>query len=198
MAGKAELTTQYILETVAPVFNRYGYAATSMSELTKATNLTKGAIYGNFESKEDLALQAFNYNVRKVISLVAEKMNAESTPTKKLKALTNFYRNYYALTKKYGGCPLLNVGVDSKHQNPVLLKRVREVLKKLQKGIAEIIREGIDKKEFKKSITPDVMAMRILSQIEGGVFITNVMDDEQHMKDVMDHIDHMIAEELMI
>src|SRR5688572_23693669 len=117
MAGKAELTTQYILETVAPVFNRYGYAATSMSEITKATKLTKGAIYGNFENKEKLALEAFNYNARKVFGMVAEKMNAETLPLKKLKAITEFYRTYYHFTKKFGGCPLLNVGIDSKHQN---------------------------------------------------------------------------------
>jgi TetR/AcrR family transcriptional repressor of nem operon len=197
MAGKAELTTQYILETVAPVFNKYGYAATSMAEITKATKLTKGAIYGNFENKEELALEAFNYNVRKVIGMVADKMKAETSPAKQLQALTDFYRNYYGLTKKYGGCPLLNVGVDSKHQNPVLLKRVREIMAKLQKSIADIIRNGITQKQFKATAKPDVLALRILSQIEGGIFITNLMDDEMHMKDVMDQIDKMIEVELV-
>lgn len=197
MAGKAELTTQYILETVAPVFNRYGYAATSMSELTKATKLTKGAIYGNFENKEQLALEAFNFNVRKVIGLVSEKMKAETTPQKKLKALTDFYRNYYQLTKKFGGCPLLNVGVDSKFQNPALLKRVREIMTKLQKSIATIIQDGIDQKQFKEGINPDVISLRILSQIEGGAFITNLMENDRHMEDVMDQVDRMIQTEVL-
>jgi TetR/AcrR family transcriptional regulator, transcriptional repressor for nem operon len=198
MAGKAELTTQYILETVAPVFNRYGYAGTSMSEITKATKLTKGAIYGNFENKEKLAVEAFNYHIRKVIGLVSEKMDVETSPVKKLKALTNFYRNYYHLTKKYGGCPILNVGVDSKHQNPALLKRVREVMVKLQEHIANIIKDGMTQKQFKKDIKPDVLALRILSQIEGGIFITNLMDSEDHMKDVMDQIDKMIESEMVL
>ena len=197
MAGKAEITTQYILETVAPVFNRYGYAATSMSELTKATKLTKGAIYGNFENKEQLALEAFNFNVRKVIGLVSEKIKAEPTPAKKLKAITDFYRNYHQLTKKFGGCPLLNVGVDSKFQNPALLKRVREIMTKLQKSIATILQEGIDQKQFKENVNPDVISLRILSQIEGGAFITNLMDNENHMKDVMDQIDRMIETEVL-
>jgi TetR/AcrR family transcriptional regulator, transcriptional repressor for nem operon len=197
MAGKAELTTQYILKTVAPVFNRYGYAATSMTELTKATKLTKGAIYGNFENKEELALEAFNYTVRTVIGIVSEKMNAETSPVKKLKALTNFYRGYYHLTEKYGGCPLLNVGVDSKHQNPVLLKRVREIMTKLKKSIANIILAGVEQKQIRKEVNADVLALRILSHIEGGIFITNLMNDENHMNDVMDQIDAMIDAELI-
>ena len=45
MTTKAELTSQYIIETVAPIFNKNGYAATSMLDLTNATGLTKGAIY---------------------------------------------------------------------------------------------------------------------------------------------------------
>jgi len=143
-------------------------------------------------------LQAFNHNVRKVIGLVADYMNQETTPLKKLKAITDFYRHYYDLTKKYGGCPLLNVGVDSKHQNPVLLKRVRDIMKKLQKGIADIIREGIQKKEFRKNIDADTLAMRMLSMIEGGIFMANLLDDKQHLADVMDHIDRMIESEMIL
>ncbi|MGB6151542.1 MAG: TetR/AcrR family transcriptional regulator, partial [Pricia sp.] len=34
MSTKAEKTTAFIISTVAPVFNRQGYIATSMSDLT--------------------------------------------------------------------------------------------------------------------------------------------------------------------
>jgi TetR/AcrR family transcriptional regulator, transcriptional repressor for nem operon len=198
MGGKAELTTQFILERVAPVFNRYGYAATSLSELEKATKLTKGAIYGNFESKEDLAVQAFNYNIRKVIWAVADKMNAEASPVKKLFAMTAFYRDYHESTKKYGGCPLLNVGVDSKHQNPVLLKRVREIVKKLQHNIATIIQDGIKQKQFKKNIDVDGLALRMIAMVEGGVYMSTLFDDGAHLAGMMDQLDVMIKTELMV
>ena len=49
MSTKAERTTAFIIETVAPIFSRQGYVGTSMSDLTEATGLTKGALYGNFE-----------------------------------------------------------------------------------------------------------------------------------------------------
>ena len=64
---KAERTSQFILETVSPIFNKNGYSGTSMSDLTKATKLTKGALYGNFKTKEALALEAFNFNVKFII-----------------------------------------------------------------------------------------------------------------------------------
>ena len=61
MITKAEKTAAFIIETVAPIFNKNGYAATSISDITNATGLTKGAIYGNFTNKEDLAIKCFNY-----------------------------------------------------------------------------------------------------------------------------------------
>ncbi|HAE68223.1 MAG TPA: TetR/AcrR family transcriptional regulator, partial [Sphingobacterium sp.] len=53
--SKAEQTRQYIIEKTAPIFNKKGYFATSLSDITTATGLTKGSIYGNFKDKDDLA-----------------------------------------------------------------------------------------------------------------------------------------------
>ena len=64
IATKAEKTSQYIVETTAPLFNKNGYTGTSLSDITDTTGLTKGAIYGNFKNKEELALEAFNFNVK--------------------------------------------------------------------------------------------------------------------------------------
>ncbi len=47
---KAEETRQYIIERAAPIFNMYGYEGFSMSQLTEAIGMTKGAIYGNFKN----------------------------------------------------------------------------------------------------------------------------------------------------
>ena len=93
MSTKAERTTAYIIETVAPIFNKLGYVGTSMSDLTEATGLTKGAIYGNFENKDSLALAAFEYNSKKLLSEIDDKLNSSGTSLEKLFVLTNFYRH---------------------------------------------------------------------------------------------------------
>ena len=78
--SKAERTTNFILETVAPYFNKHGYTATSMSDITKATGLTKGSIYGNFENKEDLSLKAFEYNMNRVLKEMRKFTSKAKTP----------------------------------------------------------------------------------------------------------------------
>ncbi len=55
--GKAEETRQTIIEKAAVIFNKNGYQRTTMSTLTKALGLTKGAIYGHFADKDELAIR---------------------------------------------------------------------------------------------------------------------------------------------
>jgi len=126
MTTKAEKTTAYIIETVAPIFNKCGYIGTSMSDLTEATGLTKGAIYGNFENKEALALSAFEYNRNILISEIREKLTVSGSALEKIFSLVHFYRQYDVFTLPYGGCPILNVGVDAQHNNSQLAAAVKE------------------------------------------------------------------------
>src|SRR5215468_8728800 len=60
---KGDETRQMILRRAAEVFNRKGYFGASMADIMQATGLEKGGIYNYFDSKDDLALEAFDYAV---------------------------------------------------------------------------------------------------------------------------------------
>ena len=88
MNTKAAQTSAFIIETVAPIFNKNGYAGTSLSDITKATGLTKGAIYGNFKNKEELAVAAFNTTVKKMLRRITEHQSITNSPLEKLFLIT--------------------------------------------------------------------------------------------------------------
>jgi AcrR family transcriptional regulator len=198
MISKAELTKLHILETVAPIFNKNGYAATSMQDITKATEMTKGAIYGNFKNKEELAISAFKFMVKKLLKRIGDHMDLSNSPIQKLFLITDFYRNYYTMSQEFGGCPVLNVGVDANNQNTLLLENVRSVIEKIQKQLAEVIENGIVAKEIKNNINALQYAKRIDTMIQGAIFMTYTLDDEFYIKDTMNQIDQMIHQELKL
>jgi len=198
MTSKAEKTKQFIIEKVAPVFNSKGYVDTSLSDVTKITGLTKGSVYGNFKDKEELALEAFNYNLRKVIHPLSDWINAEENAANKLKAISNYYRKYYNRTIEFGGCPILNVGIDANHINIPLKVRVRQVIQKLIISIQTIIEQGQDEMTFKLEIDANAYAKRIYSMIEGSIFTAMMQNDEEHIKDMMDFLDDMIENNLRV
>jgi AcrR family transcriptional regulator len=51
-------TRQRLLGEAQRLFRERGYAATSLEQIAEAADVTKGAIYGHFSSKEDLLLSA--------------------------------------------------------------------------------------------------------------------------------------------
>ena len=196
MQTKATLTKLYILETVAPIFNKNGYAATSISDITNATGLTKGAIYGNFKNKEALAISAFKFTVKQLMKRISNHLELSDSAIQKLFLITDCYRNYYDYSKKLGGCPVLNIGVDANNQNTLLLKNVKIVIEKIQDQVANIIENGIEVREISSEINAMQYAKRIDTMIQGAVFMTYTMDDEFYMKDTMNQIDQMIHNEL--
>src|SRR3984893_13687944 len=57
-AESKERTRQRLLDEAQRLFRERGYAATSLEQIAEAAEVTKGAIYGHFSSKEDLLLSA--------------------------------------------------------------------------------------------------------------------------------------------
>jgi len=187
-----ENTSEYIIETIAPIFNKKGYVGTSLSDLTKATKLTKGALYCNFKNKEELAVKSFQHNTTKALSPLFILLSKQNTSIKKLKVLTNYYRNFYNSAKKRGGCPILNIGVDAKHNNPTLFKEVKKEASKLISGLVKVIQLGIDNSEFKKDINAEKNARNFYAMIEGAVFMSMLYEDKKYLNDIMDSIDNII------
>jgi len=196
MVTKAEKTAGFIIEKVAPIFNKHGYSGTSMSDLTNATGLTKGAIYGNFKNKEELAIRAFAFNVQRVVDLIKEHIGQERSPIQQLYKLTSFYRNYRSITVRSGGCPVINIGVDANHDNQILLQKVREIIARLQNGIVKMIVAGIEVGEIRSDANAEEYGRYFFSVIEGSVFLMTTTDDDRYLKESMDRIDGIIEKEL--
>jgi len=57
-AESTQRTRQRLLAEAQRLFRERGYAATSLEQIAEAAEVTKGAIYGHFASKEDLMLSA--------------------------------------------------------------------------------------------------------------------------------------------
>lgn len=171
---------------------------TSISDLTKATGLTKGAIYGNFKNKEDLAVRAFKYNIRSELSELRNAIKNAERSLDKLYAITSFYRGYYDSTKKLGGCPILNIGTDANHTNPILHNMVKVTTNKLEGSIEQIILTGIENHEIKKDIDTKKMARNFYSMIEGCMFMATIHNDRSYLINMMDHIDEIIKTKLAL
>ncbi len=196
MLTKADHTTQFIIEKVAPLFNKKGYAATSMADITAATGLTKGAIYGNFENKEAIAIAAFDKSVNDLLKRIGKHQEQSSSPLKKLYLIADFYKTYYDYSKHTGGCPILNIGVNSQQQNSKLVERVQYIIQKTQNNIAKLVSWGIEVKEIKPEVDATLFAKQTYTHIQGAVFMSHTMNDHSYLLEAANSLEERITKEL--
>lgn len=185
-------TSEFILDKVAPIFNKQGYVGTSLTDITKATGLTKGAIYCNFTNKEDLALKSFQLNINLALTPLFKLISTTNGSLNKLFAITDYQRSYYDLVKDRGGCPMLRVGVDTKFINPLLFNTAQNLSQKFTTGLTNIIQEGIDNNEIQQNTNSLEYAKIILSLIEGSSLLAFTHNDQTYINTAMDYIDNTI------
>lgn len=197
MAKKAARTTAFIIETVAPIFNRQGYVGTSMSDLTQATGLTKGAIYGNFENKESLALYAFQYNRNLLLETLDKRLAEGESSLDKLFSLLGFYKQYDLFTLPLGGCPILNVGVDAQGNNSQLAAAVRETIKEIEGKIALVLENGAKNNEIHLPVPPLQFAKQLYTMIQGAVAMSTMTRDRKYLINTLTYMEHLIRREVI-
>jgi TetR/AcrR family transcriptional regulator, transcriptional repressor for nem operon len=192
--GKADRTREYIVEKTAPIFNRKGYSGTSMSDLTETTGLTKGAIYGNFENKDEVALAAFDYNLARMVDQVKELQRSRSTAIGKLEAYILVYRQ--GLFKPFlgAGCPIVNTGVDADDTHPPLQKKVSEALARWHRSISAIVHQGIKAGEIRENVNVAAFASLMIAMIEGGITVSKISGDMSYLTQSLDQLQLIVLQ----
>lgn len=183
--SKSDRTRAFIIEKASTLFNTKGYHGTSMADIMEATGLTKGGIYGNFKKKgidkkgvkEEIALAAFEYNVKAVERDIALRTHVIEHTADKLKAVVFYYKEKVLNFPIDGGCPLMNTAVDADDNFPNLLKKVRLRMKDWQDKIVHTINKGIKREELVDDIDPVDFATYYIGCLEGGILLSRLFDD---------------------
>ncbi|GAB4010417.1 TetR/AcrR family transcriptional regulator [Spirosoma migulaei] len=192
--SKAERTRQFIIESTAGIFNTKGYAGTSLSDLTEATGLTKGSIYGNFGSKEEVALACFDYNLSKINRAVQQRLDQETSFHKKLLVYTQVYHSFNGISFPEGGCPILNTAVDADDTNNLLKDKAAKAILVWKKRLIDLLRGGIAAGEFKADVSPEQTALSMIALIEGGIMIAKVTNDPTSLVKILKTVELLITQ----
>ena len=192
--SKAERTRQFIIEKTAPVFNMKGYAGTSLADLTEATGLTKGSIYGNFENKEEVAVACFDYNLSRINQAVGQQIAQRTSYFQKLLVYTHFYRDFARASFQIGGCPILNTATEADDTNNLLKDKAAKAVLIWRKRLVDLIKAGIEAGEFKPGVAIEQMALSIIALIEGGIMIAKVTNTPSSLDKVLQTVELLIIQ----
>jgi TetR/AcrR family transcriptional regulator, transcriptional repressor for nem operon len=193
---KGEQTRQEIIRKAAPIFNQRGYDGAALSDLMRATGLEKGGIYRHFDSKEQLAAEAFDYAWRETLDARIHDLNTVPNTVDRLKQLVgNFVERRGVIP---GGCPLLNTAIDTDDGNSVLRRRARKALHGWRSYLTSMIRAGIKAREIRSRIDAKKLATLIISSLEGAVMVYRLERNEEALRAVQAHLDNYLETEVRV
>ncbi|HMI61333.1 MAG TPA: TetR/AcrR family transcriptional regulator [Puia sp.] len=190
--SKAERTREFIIKKTAPIFNMKGFAGTSLSDMTEATGLTKGSIYGNFTDKDEVALAAFDHNTKVVSGAIRAEMAKQASYRDKLMVYVEFYGNFPKYTFFEGGCPVLNTLVEADDTHPKLKEKAVEALLRWKDRLAGIIEEGIAAGEFKADTNAEDTAVTMIALFEGAILFTKATGKMSYKKAIVNSVEKLI------
>jgi AcrR family transcriptional regulator len=163
-------TADRILNQSMRFFFQKGYHGTSIDDITKATGVTKGALYYHYRNKEEVLKRIIEeYEKRYLNGLIQAVKEVKGSVLDKF----GKYFRYNAAFPYYN--PDLCVSFTTLSGELVgahhpIESEIRRINKKYQEFLSGLIRQGKKEKVFKKEIDPDYAAL-ILIAFQSGILL---------------------------
>ena len=182
MSRNPKETKQLIIDTALPLFNTKGYSAASISDITNAIGITKGAIYGNFKNKDEVITAAFEKGVQIVTGQIGKRIRQANTAPEKLVAMLNYYAEYIEKPPIPGGCPVLNSSIEADDNLPFLRSKVIRSIALIKDSLVKIVNRGIHEGQIKREVDSEEFAISFFATIEGAISLSRIEGDRRSFR----------------
>ena len=194
---KGEQTRLEIIRKAAPIFNQKGYDGAALSDLMRATGLEKGGIYRHFDSKQELAAEAFDHAWKLAMDVRFEGTHEIPNTVDRLKQIVRNFRDRRTGVVP-GGCPLLNTAVDSDDGNPQLRAKARQALNSWLHRLEAIVDEGKRRGEVRSAVDSAELAMLIVSTLEGSGMIRRLQKKDGPLDLACHHLEEHLETKVRV
>jgi len=188
---KGEQTRQEIIHKAAPIFNQRGFDGAALSDLMRATGLEKGGIYRHFDSKQQLAGEAFDYAWQLALDKRFRGTQEITNTVDRLKQIAWNFRDRRAGLVP-GGCPLLNMATDSDDGKPALRTKARRAFNSWLSRLRSIVEEGRARGEIRSGVDPSELDTFIVTSLEGGLMLERLQKNPAPLNIACRHLEEYL------
>jgi TetR/AcrR family transcriptional repressor of nem operon len=161
-----ERTRERLLQAAFREVRRSGFKNAGIDTILAATNVTKGALYHHFESKEALGYAIVDEVIAKLVHerwLLPLLSDGQS-----IDILIGIVRRLpVGPADVRESCPLLNLAQEMSLLDEQFRKRLQRVFLAWQEGIATLLRRGQSQGSVRRDLNPDEAASFLVAMVEG-------------------------------
>ena len=173
-----ERTRKRLLQAAFREVYRYGFQSAGIDTILAATNVTKGALYYHFESKEALGYAIVEEIIAEITRdrwVLPLQRSKDKNP---VDALIGIVQAIPARPRDVrSGCPLVNLAQEMSQIDEQFRKRLERIFHAWQEEIAMALRRGQSQGIVRRDLVPEETASFLIAMVEGyEVLAKNAQD----------------------
>jgi AcrR family transcriptional regulator len=149
-----------LIDTAADLFYERGLPNVGINEVTERAGVARMTLYNNFDSKEALALAAFERQAEARRALIEKRLERARTASDAVKAIFDVSEQF-ATESGFRGCPFINVAVQDPHPEGPMHALVRAHKAWIRAKFRDIAARAGHRK-------PDTTAQQLLALLDGA------------------------------
>ena len=175
ISSRGEDTRSKILHTALELFSKNGYDATSVAEICLKSEVSKGAFYHHFPSKQDLFLALMAGWLGELDGMLQAQAESATDIPQAIENMAGVSGNVFDALE--GGFPILLEFWTQAKRQPEIWKRAVEPYRSYLFYFAEVIRIGKSQDAFAEDLDPK-LAARMLMGVAMGLLLQASFDPE--------------------
>ena len=173
-----ERTRERLLQAAFREVYRYGFQSAGIDTILAATNVTKGALYYHFESKEALGYAIIEEIIAEITRdrwVLPLQRSKDKNP---VDALIGIVQAIPARPRDVrSGCPLVNLAQEMSQLDERFRKRLEMIFHAWQEEIVMALRRGQSQGIVRRDLVPEETASFLIAMVEGyEVLAKNAQD----------------------
>ncbi len=166
-AEKQAATRAALLKSAADVFERHGYAAASVEEITERAGFSRGAFYSNFDTKDELFVTLIESRIQGRLGDIAAAFAAGDTAVDRIRSGGDFLDELVAKDRQW--CLLYMDFWSRAVRDPKLRHRFGVQYDTWRSGIAAMIESQTSELGLVLDASPVELASSLIALFEGYV-----------------------------
>jgi len=173
-----------ILDATVKLMGEQGFSRVSVDDILKESKVQKSNFYYHFRSKEDIAIAAMDQMLQKVDEDIWQGIlqNKAQSPKERLEKLINTLIEVFEANQGKMGDPFGNLVAEMGDHNQRFQEKLNDYFIRYSSFLENVIEEGIEEDEFRRSLIPREAAEAILCQIQGAYLLARAFQDPRALR----------------
>jgi TetR/AcrR family transcriptional repressor of uid operon len=190
--ARSERTRATIIRAAAEMFERYGYGATSLSDVIAHAQVTRGAIYFHFASKEELAHAVMNEQHQMWMGQAAAFAQLEGP------ALERLIRMSYGLAGQLLENPVVRAGIRLTLENGTYHRPRPDLYLDWINVVEDLLQHAHGEGQVRAPVGLARSSQFIVSAFTGIQLVAQVIEQRQTLFGRVEEMWHMVLPGLVV